>query len=69
MPIVVELGGEETALQAACNYRSLKKLGLTVRKTIDTVIATYCIENSCRLLYDDKDFDPFVKHLGLRVIE
>ena len=42
-------------------------LGATVRKTIDTVIATRCIESRYDLLHDDRDFDPFVKHLGLRV--
>jgi predicted nucleic acid-binding protein len=64
--IVVELGGQEIAIQAAKNFRALRKAGVTVRKTIDTVIATRCIESGYELLHDDKDFDPFVKHLGLR---
>ena len=64
---VVELGGREIAIQAARNFRSLRRLGVTVRKTIDTVIATRCIESGYELLHDDRDFDPFAKHLGLRV--
>lgn len=65
---VVELGGREIAIQAAKNFRALRKLGLTVRKTIDTVIATRCIESGYALLHNDRDFDPFAKHLGLRVV-
>lgn len=65
---VVELGGQEIAIQAARNFRSLRKLGITVRKTIDTVIATRCIESGYDLLHNDRDFDPFVKHLGLRTV-
>lgn len=65
---VVDLCGREIAIQAARNFRTLRKLGATVRKTIDTVIATRCIESGYRLLHNDRDFDPFVKHLGLRVL-
>jgi predicted nucleic acid-binding protein len=65
---VVELGGQETAIQAARNFRALRKRGVTVRKTIDTVIATRCIESGYDLLHSDRDFDPFVDHLGLRVV-
>jgi len=64
---VVELGGREIAIQAARNFRTLRNLGVTVRKTIDTVIATRCIESGYDLLHSDRDFEPFVKHLGLRV--
>lgn len=64
--VVVELGGRDIAIQAAKNYRALRTLGVTVRKTIDTVIATRCIESGFALLYSDRDFDPFVTHLGLR---
>ncbi len=64
---VVELGGQQIALQAAKNFRALLKFGVTVRKTIDTIIATRCIESGYTLLHNDRDFDPFVKHLGLRV--
>jgi predicted nucleic acid-binding protein len=65
---IVEVGGRETAIQAAKNFRTLRGLGITVRKTIDTLIATRCIESKYELLHDDRDFDPFVKHLGLRVV-
>jgi len=66
--IVVELCGQEIAIQAAKNFRALRKRGVTVRKTIDTVIATRCIESGYDLLHDDRDFDAFAKHLGLRVV-
>ena len=65
---VVQLGGQKIAIQAAKNFRELGVLGVTVRKTIDTVIATWCIENGYDLLHNDRDFDPFAKHLGLRVV-
>jgi predicted nucleic acid-binding protein len=65
---VIELGGQEIAIQAAKNFRALRVRGVTVRKTIDTVIATRCIESGYDLLHNDRDFDPFVKHLGLRVV-
>ncbi len=63
---VIDLAGRDVALQAARNFRALRALGITVRKTIDTVIATRCIESDYALLYSDADFDPFVRHLGLR---
>jgi hypothetical protein len=63
---LVELGGIELALKAAENFRTLRKNGVTVRKTVDCVIATYCIEHRIPLLYDDRDFNPFVRHMGLR---
>jgi len=53
------------ALKSAENFRSLRKRGITVRKAIDTIIATYCIENKLPLLHSDKDFKPFHKHLKL----
>ncbi|MGH7023248.1 MAG: type II toxin-antitoxin system VapC family toxin [Caulobacteraceae bacterium] len=62
---VVDIGGEEVAIQAARNYRALGALGVTVRKTIDTLIATRCIVDGHALLYSDRDFDPFVRHLRL----
>jgi predicted nucleic acid-binding protein len=62
----VTLGGAEIAVQAARNFRKLRRRGVTVRKTIDTVIATWCVENGQELLYADRDFEPFVKYLGLR---
>ena len=64
--MVVDLAGRNIAIQAARNFRVLRALGITVRKTIDTVIATRCIESRLSLLYSDRDFDPFVEHLGLR---
>ncbi len=67
--IVVELGGRDIAIQAAKNFRALRILGVTVRKTIATVIATRCIESRYDLLHSDRDFDPFVRHLGLRVVD
>jgi predicted nucleic acid-binding protein len=63
---IVELGGKDVAVQAAKNFRALRAHGVTVRKTIDTIIATRCIESRLPLLYSDRDFDPFVEHLGLR---
>ena len=65
---VVELAGQEIAIQAARNFRTLRKLGVTVRKTIDTLIATRCIESGYYLLHNDRDFEPFAKHLGLRIV-
>jgi len=64
--IVVEMVGEELAIRSADNFRALRKLGVTVRKTIDVIIATACIEKKLSLLYSDRDFDPFCDHLGLR---
>lgn len=63
---VVTLGGPETAIQAARNFRTLRARGVTIRKTIDTLIATRCIESDYSLLFSDRDFEPFVEHLGLR---
>ncbi len=65
---IVEIGGRDIAIQAAMNFRYLRGLGETVRKTIDTLIATRCITNGLKLLHDDRDFDPFVKHLGLQLV-
>ena len=63
---LIPLVGEDVAFQAAKNFRKLRTLGITLRKTIDTLIATSCIEKDLSLLYSDRDFDPFVQHLGLR---
>ena len=62
---IINPGGRDIAIQAARNFRVLRGLGVTVRKTIDTIIATRCIESRLTLLYSDRDFDPFVTHLGL----
>jgi predicted nucleic acid-binding protein len=64
----VDLVGREIAVQAAKNFRKLRDLGLTVRKTIDTVIATRCIESNYALLHSDRDFHAFELHLGLQVV-
>lgn len=64
--VIVDLAGQVIAIQAARNFRVLRSLGVTVRKAIDTVIATRCMESGLPLLYSDRDFDPFVEHLGLR---
>ena len=66
--MAVDLGTREIAIQAAKNFRALRRMGGTVRRTIDTVIATRCIESGYDLLHNDRDFDPFAKHLGLRVV-
>jgi len=56
------------AVQSAIHYRDLRKQGITIRKTVDCFIATYCIASGCELLHDDRDFNPFEQHLGLRVV-
>lgn len=65
---VVPLVGQDIAIKAARNFRTLRAAGITVRKTIDTIIATRCIESRYALLFSDRDFDPFVRHLGLRPV-
>ncbi|WP_375398867.1 PIN domain-containing protein [uncultured Sphingomonas sp.] len=62
----IEISDRAVAIAAAQNYRALRAMGITVRKTIDTLIATRCILDRLPLLYSDRDFDPFVAHLGLR---
>jgi predicted nucleic acid-binding protein len=62
-----DIGGKEIAIQSAKNYRIIRKKCVTIRKTIDTFIATFCIENNFTLLHNDKDFEPFVKYLKLKV--
>lgn len=63
MPMV----GSQIALQSAANYRLLRAKGFTIRKTIDCLIATFCIENNIILLHCDRDFEPFEQHLTLKV--
>lgn len=65
---VINLGGQDIAIQAAKNYRTLRALGIIVRKTIDSIIATRCIESGYTLLHSDRDFDAFATHLGLRTV-
>jgi hypothetical protein len=64
----VQMVDPALALQSARNYRALRRKGITVRKTIDSFIATYCIENEHDLLHNDSDFDGYEKHLGLKVV-
>jgi predicted nucleic acid-binding protein len=65
---VVTIGGVELALEAADCYRALLRRGVTVRKTIDLMIGTYCIVRDCVLLHSDRNFDPMTRHLGLRTL-
>lgn len=65
---VVSLVNRSIALRSAENYRALRQRGLTVRKTIDCLIATWCIEHGVPLLFSDRDYQPFVEHLGLQVL-
>ena len=63
-----EMFGHSMALKSAENYRTLRKKGVTIRKTADVIIATFCIESEIPLLFSDRDFIPFVTHLGLRAV-
>lgn len=66
---VFSMGGTNLAINAAANYRKLRKKGITVRSTIDCLLATYAIENKYYFLHKDRDFDNFEKHLDLKVIK
>ena len=63
-----ETGGEELAIEAAKNFQGLRARGHTVRKTIDCLIATFCLRHAHSLLHRDRDYDPFERLLGLSVI-
>ncbi len=63
---IFELLGTKMSVRSSNNFRKLRKKGLTIRKTADVIIASFCIEHNLPLLFSDKDFKPFVKHLGLR---
>jgi predicted nucleic acid-binding protein len=65
---VFDLLGQKNALKSAENHRALRKRGITIRKTVDLVIATFCIEQNLPLLFADRDFIPLVRHLGLRSV-
>jgi predicted nucleic acid-binding protein len=65
---IVRVADEAASVQAARNFRFLRAMGVTVRKTIDTLIATRCILDGHELLHSDRDFDAFEEHLGLRVV-
>jgi len=61
-----QIGGYNVAVQSAQNYRFLRRTGVSVRKTIDIIIATFCIMEGLILLHDDRDFDPMVSHFSLK---
>ena len=65
---VYPMVGVALSLKSVKNFRVLRKQGITIRKTIDTMIATFCIENNFSLLHSDKDFQPFQQILGLQVV-
>ncbi len=65
---ILPLLDDELAVRAAWNYRRLRSLGITIRKTVDLIIGTFCIERGHRLLHDDRDFLPMAAHLGLQTV-
>jgi predicted nucleic acid-binding protein len=65
---IVPMLSQHLAVQAAHNYRLLRARGVTIRKTADMIIGTYCIEHGHTLLHDDRDFEPMRAHLGLQVL-
>jgi predicted nucleic acid-binding protein len=65
---VFDMLGQQNAIKCAENFRALRKRGITVRRTVDVVIATYCVERNLPLLFQDRDFLPFVEHMGLRAV-
>ncbi len=65
---LIVLGGEDVVVEAAKNFRKLRALGVTVRGTIDVLLATRCIVGGHQLLHSDRDFDAFERHLGLRCV-
>jgi predicted nucleic acid-binding protein len=62
---IVPMAGDAIAVAAAHNFRSLRRRGITIRRTIDLLIGTWCIENRAPLLHNDSDFRPMARHLGL----
>ena len=64
--VIFEMLGKAMALKSAENFRLLRRKGITIRKTADVIIATFCIDRGLPLLFSDKDFKPFVRRLGLR---
>ena len=65
---LVSMLDADLAVRAAANYRVLRSKGVTVRKTIDVIIGTFCIEHGHALLHADRDFEPMRRHLGLRTM-
>lgn len=66
---IFEIASRELAIASASNFRILRKTGITIRSTIDCLIATFCIEEGHTLLHNDRDFDAFETRLGLRVLQ
>jgi predicted nucleic acid-binding protein len=65
---VLSTGGPELAVAAAENYRSLRERGITIRKTVDCWVASFCLLRGYWLLHNDRDFQPFAQHLGLKIV-
>lgn len=65
---IYNLVGVDIAIKSANNFRLLRRKGITIRKTMDVIIATFCIEHDFMLLHSDRDFEPFAIHLNLRSI-
>jgi hypothetical protein len=63
----LEMAGRDVAIQSAANYRRLRRRGVTVRKTMDMLIGTYCLMHDHEILHNDRDFDVLARHLGLKV--
>ena len=66
--VFAEMLGRDLAILSAQNYRTLRRKGVTVRKSLDVIIGTFCIAHRLPLLHSDKDFDPIEKYLGLKVV-
>ena len=67
--IVMPMLDPERAVRAARNYRLLRSRGITIRKTVDMIIGTFCLDHGLPLLHDDRDFDAMAQHLGLAVVQ
>ena len=65
---LVDMAGRDVAIQSAAFNRGLRRRGITVRKTMDMLIGTYCLLHDHELLHDDRDFDLLARHLGLRTV-
>ncbi len=66
--VYFDMAGKDVAIESAKNFRYLRKKGITVRKTMDMLIGTFCIQNNIKLLHNDRDFDPMERHLHLLVV-
>lgn len=66
---IYDMLGQSAVLNCADNYRKLRKKGIIIRKTADVIIASFCLLHDFPLLFSDKDFQPFVKHLGLKEVK